>query len=598
MTAAAIPAVPPRFRPRRREQADIKAAFKGCHEPLPPNAKRPELLSQRNKTRSGRQHASSLQGTSNFSATGAPSPAYSSLLGDTAAAAAVAPAGPSPPASGRSTQHEELRQARGKEACGCGFGEAGYESTAGSEFFTPELMLREMDHVEDYAKTGKTLRAGIPNVVLTLFHKMRCKETRFYADVKDKASLVEMESKLTRILGFESIGREKLQHVLQAVFPLVHVHAGDCEVLFDLIDGDRNGDVGVAEICNGLLLLLADDLQALLQRCRNIVSTRPRQTLCLVYLSRYELLLVVDAVLTVYRGHREYAEVKRLVADLLNAFDFTLRGRIQLKEFHDYCNDASNGRVKKYLVDALDRYCATENTELAKLTVFERTAGEDDQERTFTSRRAGAGAGGSWSGGLPGRGGRPANAFAVDDAEAQRLLPYPLREKLRVLRGREYELCSLVSHNEETGVAVVEWDSDGVVQAVDHDKVQLPQPGDESAADAADAAANAPSVFTETVTQLMDIQKNMLGFRKNKLVPVPPLRERAVQEEFEKCGNVLLPKIELTQPPAVTVSSHFSRAARVLGLSLKAPHRGATASTTTTATAIPGVSVTLPKIVA
>ena len=452
---------------------------------------------------------------------------------------------------------------------------------AGREFFSPELMLAEMAHVERMTGQGKEggaarvpqrTRLGIPNVVHTLFHLMLCKETSFYRQVKGSCSLVEIENRLTRVLRFDSVCRERLREVLQAIFPTVNVTASDSEVLFDLIDGDGNGDVGVAEIANGMVLLIADDIHALLQRCRNIVSVRPQQSLSLVYLSRYELVLLVNTLLQVYKTDPEYALMEVELVKMLDHFDFNLRGRIQLEAFHQYCNNQVNGKIAVWLVGALDKY-AEENSEISRLTLFEKTAGEDDQERTFISRKNDKLVEESrrTRRSLENlkRHGRGVNAFIVPDEVRE------ISEKKSItcegMRNGEYTPCTILRNDSASNTAAVEWE-DGAVSTVPTDNLRKVSSEMFLRAPPKPEVAPDPSVFTEEVTQLLEIQQPS-RFRKNKLIPVAPLRDRMVQEDFTKNGNVLLPKIEMHS--AASKVQHLSAAARVLGVEtqVKAPKR-------------------------
>ena len=218
------------------------------------------------------------------------------------------------------------------------------------EFNTPREVSKEVSVVEKRIaalrtkcitdKDGRLIKKqnlpGIPNVVHTLFYKMLCKETCLFKELQ-KHSLTELERRLNDILGNNWISREQFPDVLVMLIDSnVRISKHDSNTLFDVIDVDGNGDVGVAEISNALMVLLADDRHAFLQRCRNIISVRTSSASNLVYLSRYELLLLAESLIHVYQNDSDFPLIEKEINKMLSAFSFNLRGRIQLKLFQQY----------------------------------------------------------------------------------------------------------------------------------------------------------------------------------------------------------------------------------------------------------------------
>ncbi|KAJ9445946.1 hypothetical protein DIPPA_09548 [Diplonema papillatum] len=355
---------------------------------------------------------------------------------------------------------------------------------------------------------------GIPNVVHTLFHLMQCKETQLFKDVR-VYTLAEIEQRVAAVMGNTWISRPQMAGALRRMFPEAHVTPAECSVLFELVDIDNNGDVGLAEMLNGLLLLLSSDRHTLLQRCRNIVAER--STSSLVYLSRFELLLLVDALVEVYRTDSDFDFIRSELSAMLGSFDFALRGRIQLKDFEAYVEEHPS--IGILMTQALDLHTLA-NPDLSTLTVFEKAAGEDDQERVFFSRKAPRG-----RDPRP-KSPQPANAFIVRDQEAQQKVVTPADDRQVTTEGLRWGVwapCYVIQENRAANTATVEWAKDAGVSLLGLDSIRERPASKHAAAHAVDPAtadgAKVPG----------DPKPEKEVFRKNQLNVVPPLRQRLLQ---------------------------------------------------------------------
>eukprot|EP01059_Diplonema_ambulator_P009048 TRINITY_DN1883_c0_g1_i1.p1 TRINITY_DN1883_c0_g1~~TRINITY_DN1883_c0_g1_i1.p1 ORF type:complete len:304 (+),score=74.66 TRINITY_DN1883_c0_g1_i1:202-1113(+) len=227
---------------------------------------------------------------------------------------------------------------------------------------------------------------------------------------------------------------------------------------------------------------------------------------------------------------------KKEIEQMLASFSFTLRGRIQLDAFQDYME------VHEYLRELMYEspdFVNAGNPDMTTVTVFEKTAGEDDQERYFASRRN--------IKSTP----RAVDAFLVDDEEAQRKVTTPSEDRsvVEAFRWDDWDKCYLLQENQD-GTALVEWLNGGISE-VTKENLRIPKQARRSVI-STEAVSN---LISSTVQHFVDAgnrararhspdskekrpRKEELIFRKHKLNTVPPLRDRMLQAAMLSNGNV------------------------------------------------------------
>ena len=127
---------------------------------------------------------------------------------------------------------------------------------------------------------------------------------------------------------------------------------------------------------------------------------------------------------------------------------------------------------------------------------------------------------------------RTADAFLLDDQVLQNevTLPSDMRETTEALRNSLYAKCYLLEEGKD-GSCLVEWVEDGGISTVQKDCIKHPE-------DFAKALTNDVMKRFVNAGVIQERKRKISTFRKHKLTPVAPLKERILAAALQKSGNV------------------------------------------------------------
>ena len=164
----------------------------------------------------------------------------------------------------------------------------------------------------DFASQRKTKK--VPIMVLKQFRHQLCDESALVKQLR-AMPLRRIEEAIEEV-GMRTLNAGHwgafIAKLVGPAYSRLESHA-----LFSFFDTDADGDVDQREICNGFVLILSDDgpLVSVLQRCKTFLQGNIKDTR-LTFMTRFELVLMFQAILVAARGKLKDAQMAVLERDL------------------------------------------------------------------------------------------------------------------------------------------------------------------------------------------------------------------------------------------------------------------------------------------